>query len=142
LLSLVGQLEQYTGGGFGVDECNSSTFGAYPRRFVNEAVACGPAGHKRGIQIGHAIADVMNAGTSLGKEFPNRTFGLERGQQLDLRIAERESQNPSPIYLFGWMRFQAEDIAVERQRGSEIGNGNSNMSNAGAVRHRSPPSLG
>jgi hypothetical protein len=106
---------------------------------VDETIAGIPAGLNGSVQIGDAIADMMNAGTALRQKLAHRTVRLDRSQQLDFRFTERERQNGGAVSHFRWMRFDPEHIPVEGQCGVQVFNGYTDVSNAGAVDHRFLP---
>jgi thioredoxin 1 len=112
----------------------TSCSGARP--LVNQAVTGRSAGLHRGIEIGDPVADVMNPRSALGEEFPNRAVSLDRSQQLHLGFAEWERQDPGSINGLRRMRLDPEHVTIKGYCRVEIGHGNADMRNAGAVKHR------
>ena len=60
-------------------------------------------------------------------------------EQLYLGFAERQRHDAGAIGDFGRMRLQAEHVTIERERRVEIGHGDSDMGDPGAVSHAIPP---
>jgi hypothetical protein len=109
------------------------------RNLVHKTVSRVPAGLNGRVQIGDAIADVVNAGATLRQKFAHRTVRLDRSQQLDLRLAEWECQNGGTVGYFRWMRLNPEHIPVKGECRFQVFNGYTDVSNAGTVDHRFLP---
>lgn len=116
-------------------EGDSPTAGADARCFVDQLVAGLLAGSQGGVQIADPIADMVDSRPATGQEPGDWTFRFSRGKELDLRIAERERNDGSSVSRFGGMRLEGQHVAVERECRVEIGHGNPNMRNPGAIRH-------
>ncbi len=100
---------------------------------VYQAVSGGPAGLQCRVEIGNPIADVVNAGASPGQEFSNGAVRLERGEQLHLRVTHWKRQDDGAIDTFRRMGHQPEDVPVKGKRGFQVGDGDSDMGNAGEI---------
>lgn len=85
-------------------------------RVVHEAVAGGAAARHGGIEIGDAVAQMMDARAAPGQEPGDRTVGVARLQQLDVHVAERETHDFGPIGGFRRPGFEPQDVAIEGQR--------------------------
>ena len=64
LVILLGELEQDAGRRLRMDEGDPASAGSGARHLVDQAIAGGPAGGERGVQVRHPIADVVDAGTA------------------------------------------------------------------------------
>ena len=93
-----------------------------------------------GVEIGDAVADVVDAGTTALEKLRDRTVRGERSEQLDLRLPERQRHDGRAVGLLGGMRGEAEHIPIERERRVDVGHGDSDMRNAGAISQAIPPS--
>jgi hypothetical protein len=102
---------------------------------VYQTIAGSPAGLECGIEVGYLITDVVNTRAALGQELSNWTVGVERDEQLHFRVSEWKRQDGGPINAFGGMRRDAQDVPVEGERRFQVGDGNSDMSNAGEIGH-------
>lgn len=120
-------------------ERNAAATGAEPGSLIDEPIAGGSAGGKGGVEIGHGIANVVNAGTAAREKLRNGAVLLQGSEELDRRFAERQRDNAGAIGDFGRMRLQAEHVTIERERRVEIGHGDSDMGYPGAVRHAITP---
>jgi hypothetical protein len=87
-----------------------------------------------------AIRDVVDPGSATVEESGDGAVGPEGGEQLDLRLPERQRGDRRPVGLFRGVGNHAEDVAVEGQRGFEVRYGHANMRNPGAISHAIPPS--
>lgn len=105
------------------------------RDLVDQPVSCGTARFECRIQVGHSITDVVNSRSPLGQELSDRGVGMRWGEQLDLRLSEWEGEDSGPIDHLGGMGLQAENVPVECHRRVEIGYGNADMGDMGAINH-------
>jgi hypothetical protein len=120
-------------------ECNAASTGAEPGSLIDQPIAGGPAGGKCGVEIGHAIANVVNPGTAAHEKLRDGAVLLQGSEELYRGFAERQCDNPGAIGDFGRIRLQAEHVTIERERRVEIGHGDSDMGYPGAVRHAITP---
>lgn len=116
-------------------EGNATSAGPDAGRFVHEAIAGAAAGGQRSLEVGHAVADVMDAGSAARQELCDRAVGRIGVQQLHLGLAERQGYDRRTVGVLGGMRREAEDIAVEGERRLEIIDGDTDMGYTGAVGH-------
>jgi len=116
-------------------EGNPAACRPHARHLVYQAIPCGPAGLECRVQIGHPIADVVNAGAALGQELPYRTIWASRHEQLHLGFAKGKGQNSRPIDFFRRMGDQSQDVPVEGERRFQIGDGYPDMGDVGAISH-------
>ena len=100
-------------------------------QLIPETTAC----LERPVEIRHAEADVMNAGTAARHELADRTVVAVRHHELDRHVAQRDRDDGRAIGSLGWARLNAEDVTVEGG-GGEIGNGDTNVRDGGS-RHGS-----
>ena len=108
--------------------------GRSPSRFlIHEAIPGGLACSQRRVQIRHSIADVVDARSPLGEEFPNGTVRGEWRQQLHLGFTEGQRYDGGAIGGLRRMGCDTENVSIETERGLQIGYGNAHMGNAGGV---------
>src|SRR5690349_13481332 len=65
---LLGQFEQDPGGRLGMHEGDAPAAGARARPLIDEAKPRRATARERGVEVGHAIAEMMNAGPAGGEE--------------------------------------------------------------------------
>lgn len=106
-----------------------------PRHLVYQAISGCPAGLECSVEVGHLIADVVNAGAPPGQEFSNWTVGVERGKQFHLRVAQGQCQDGGAINGFGRMRHDAQDVTVEGECRVQVGDSDSDVRDAGEIGH-------
>ena len=66
--SQLGELDQDTGRGAGMEERDTFPLGTEPGRFVDQPDSCGPASFERTVQVVDGEADVMDSRASFGDE--------------------------------------------------------------------------
>ena len=104
-----------------MDERDATTGGAAPRGGIDELVTGGATALQRGIEIGDAVADVMNPGTTPGEELGDRRIGVARLEQLDVDVPELQGDDRGAVRLFGRLGSDAQHVAVERQGVGDAG---------------------
>src|SRR5215831_7917416 len=77
------QLGQYPAHVRGVEEGDRRAHRAMPGALVEQAHPAGTDRLKRGVDVRHAVADVMNALAAPGEELPHRCVWAKRFEQLD-----------------------------------------------------------
>src|SRR5215471_1292696 len=82
---------------------------------VDQPIPGGAAALECAVEIGDAVADVMNPGTAPGEEFGDRRIGVARLEELDGDVAQRQGDDGGAVRLFGRSGSDAEDFAIERQ---------------------------
>ncbi len=96
-----------------MDERDAMPAGTAARRLVDQSVSRLPTGVQGPIEIGYAVADVVDAGPVLREEPVDRGVRDEGCQQLDVHVAEREGNNFRPVGGFRMGGFEAQDVPVE-----------------------------
>src|SRR5207247_11146896 len=135
-LHLLGQLEQNPSRRLGMQERDAAAIGAAAGLLVDQTVAGRPAALERPVEIGHAVADVMDARSASSEELRHGALGVARLEQLDLNVAQREADDRSAIGGFGLPWLQAEDVPVKTQGVGDARHGDADVRDAGAgVRH-------
>jgi thioredoxin 1 len=109
------------------------------RDVVDQAVTRRAAGLESRGEVGHPIADVMNARSAPGQKSRDRAFRFEGGEQLHLGFSERQGHDGGAVGYLGRMGLQAKDIAIEGEGLVEVGHGHADMGDPGAIRHAIPP---
>src|SRR6476660_3812895 len=83
---------------------------------------------------------MMDARAAPLEEPSDGAVGSDGGQELHFRLPERERHDGGTVGLLRRMWSEAEDVPVKGERGVEVGHGDADMSDAGAIRHAIPPS--
>src|SRR6059058_6281707 len=96
-LDLLSQLEQDSGGRLRMQEGDAPAPGPAARVLIDEPVAGGPATLERLVEIGHAVADVMDPRAAPGEELRHGARGVAGLEQLDLHVAQREAHDRRAI---------------------------------------------
>src|SRR2546421_3812793 len=86
-----------------------------PGGLIYELVAGGAAAGQCGIEIRHAVAYVMNAGSPFGKEFRHGTGRIIRLEQLDGNVTEVQADDLRAIGGFGSAGNKAQDVAIKTE---------------------------
>src|SRR2546430_14624259 len=86
-----------------------------PGGLIHELVAGGATAGQCGIEIRHAVAHVMNAGSPFGKEFRHGTRRIVRFEQLDGNIAEMQADDLRAIGGFGAAGNKTQDLAIKTE---------------------------
>jgi hypothetical protein len=119
-----------------VNKGDAPAAGSAARHLVDEAVARRPAPLERPVEIGHAIAEVVNPWAASGEELRHGALRVARFEQLDLNVAQREADDRCAVGRFPVSRREAEDVPVEGQDLGDAGYGDADMRDArGLVRH-------
>ena len=116
-------------------EGNATAPGAESRRLVDQFVARLAAASERLVKVGHAVADMMDAGPAPLQEARNGAIGGAWRQEFNGGVAQREAEDLGPVGLLRRMRFEAEDVTVERGGGIEVGDGNPDVCNTRRSTH-------
>jgi hypothetical protein len=106
---------------------------------VYQTVSRCPASLECRVEIGNPVADVVNPGASLRQELSNGSVGVERREQLHFRVSHRQREDGGAIDCFRRMRHQAKDVRVKGDCRFQVGDGNSDMRDAGEIGHWSLP---
>ena len=110
---------------------NAAAAGAAARRFIDEAVAGGAGAGQRGIQIGDAVADVVDPRAALGQEPGDRAVRIARLEQLDVDVAEREAHDRRAVGRLRVARVETQHVAIEWQG---VGNARDRDADVGEAR--------
>ncbi len=112
---------------------NPPSTGALSWGFVDQAVTGVASGGHRGVEVRHAIAEVMDAGASTGQEFRYGARRIARGEQLDLALSSGEHRDRGAIGRFKRPWSEAQHIPVEHQRLVEVLHGDADMGEASSI---------
>src|SRR5206468_9194786 len=110
---LLSQLQQNAVGGLGMQKSDASSAGPAPGRRIDQLIAGCPATRQGGVQIGHAVADVVDAGPAFRKKLRHGTLRIARLEQLDVDVAEMQTDDRGAVSGFGSSRSKAQDVAIE-----------------------------
>ena len=100
-----------------MDESDSTAARSHPGHFIDQPVSPGAALGQRLVEIGDAVADMMDPRSAPLEKFGDGAFGRARFQQLDLGGAQGKRDDVRAIGSFRRMRRDAEHVAIEWQRG-------------------------
>ena len=115
-----------------MDERDTPAAGAPSRYLVHQTIPFRSAAFERAVEIRHTVADVMDPGPAGGEEFrdrPGRISGLE---ELDLDVAERQTDDARAVRRLRSSGLEAEDVSIEGQGGVDRRNGDADVRDAGA----------
>ncbi len=129
---LLGQLDQDAGRRLRMHERDAPAAGAASRHLVDETIPRRPAALKRPVQIRHAVADVMDARPTLGEKFRHGATRIARLEELDLDVAQRQSDDRCTVGRFGVSRLEAKDVPIKAEGGVDGRHGDADMGDAGA----------
>ncbi len=129
-VSSFSQFEQNAGGRLWVQEGDATAACADARRSVHELIPGGAAPLEGAIEIGHAIADVVNAGAAPGQEFGDRALRIARFEQLDGDVAEGNTDDRGAVGGFGMPGLEAQHVAVEGERVGDARDGDADVGEA------------
>src|SRR5436309_13918509 len=99
-----------------MQERDAPAAGPAPRRLIDQLVAGSAAAFESGIEIGDAVADVMDARAAFRKELcdgAGRIGGLE---ELDVHLLDPQGDNLGTVRRFGLPGSKTEDVGVEGPR--------------------------
>ena len=115
-----------------MQEGDSLAFGAESRRLVDQPQSGCSATRKRPVEVVHGEAHVMDAGATLGYEFPDgRVFRLGF-EQFHQRFSGSDTRDSGAISVVERNFGHPEDITVEREQRIEGLHGNPDMGDARA----------
>jgi hypothetical protein len=80
-----------------VKEGNASSTGAATGYLIDQAVSGGARAVEGGIEVGHTVADVVDARSALRQEPGDRTVGVDGLEQLDVHVAERQAYDGGAV---------------------------------------------
>lgn len=101
-----------------MDERNQVPTGADSRHVIDQARSGGLDARQRRVNVVDAVADVVDAGSSPGEEFPDGSLGTGRLEKLDTRRPDRKHADIDALIFDGLAAgdFESEGIAIERER--------------------------
>src|SRR6267378_7258599 len=96
-----------------MQESDAPPAGPAPGLLIDQLIAGRPAPRQGGLQIGHAVADVVDAGPAFRKELRHGTLGIARLEQLDVDVAEMQADDRGAIGGFGPSRSESQDVSIK-----------------------------
>jgi thioredoxin 1 len=111
-----------------MNEGDAPSAGPAPGRFIDQPVSQPLACSQRGIEVGHAVTDVMNARAATAEKAGDRPVRAYWFEQLDFGAAEGQGDNAGAIGFLHQVRNDAEHVAVEGQGMVDAFNRNADMS--------------
>src|SRR2546425_310253 len=119
-----------------MQERDAAATGPAARQLVDQTVARRPAALQCPIEVGHPVADVMEAGAASGEELRHGALRVAGLKEFDLNVAQREADDGGAIGGLGLPRLEAEDVPVKGQGVGDARHGDADMRDAGAgIRH-------
>lgn len=91
------------------------------RDLIDQLVPGLPTGGEGGVEVRDAVTDVMDPRSATGKESSDGRIGDHRFEQLDLGATEIEVDDSGTIDEFRPAGLDSQDIAVECERGLNVG---------------------
>jgi len=110
-----------------MQERDAPAAGPAPRRLIDQLVARNAAAFESGIEIGDAVADVMDARAAFRKELCHGAGRIGRLEQLDVHLPDPHGDNLGTVRRFGRPGSKTEDVAVEGQRFADARHGDADM---------------
>src|SRR5258708_899252 len=132
LEQFLAQLDQRAGRRFRMHEGAPPAWGPAPGLLVDQPVARRAAALQGAIEIGHAVANMMDAGAAAGEEFRHGAPGLARLEQLDVHVAEGQADDGRPVGGFRRAGSELQHVAVEGERFGDARHGDSDVRDTGA----------
>ena len=108
-------------------------------RVVDEAIAGGPAGGERRVEVGHSVAHMMDSRPPTSEKSRDGAVRIPGRQQLDLGLTEGQSDDGGAIRHLGRVRLETEHVTIEGERRLDVRHGDPDMSDPGGSRHAVPP---
>lgn len=109
---------------------DAAAAGSAPGRLIDQAVSRSLTALQGGIEIGNAVANVMNAGTALRQKLGDRTRRIAGLEQLDVHGTEPQADDLGAVrgFRIPGGGSKPEDVAVKRKRVGDAGDGDADMS--------------
>jgi len=118
-----------------MDEGDAMTAGTDPRDLIHQLIAGRATRRECPIEIGHPIADVVNAGPPAGQEPGDRTLGRLGLQELHLRGTEGKGHDPGAVGPFWLAGREAQDVAIKGKRAFDTLNGDADVGDDRTLGH-------
>jgi hypothetical protein len=129
------QLDQHAPGVLGVDEVDPAAGGAALRRVVEQPHAPLAQGGADGLDVRHPVGHLLDARPAAVEELRDGRLRGERRQQLHARAGRPDGHHRLAHALLGVLlgvhELHAERVAVERDRGVEVGDGDPDVVDGG-----------
>jgi thioredoxin 1 len=97
------------------------------RRFVDESNSGRAAAVEGGIEVVDGETDVVDARAARGHEFADWRGGILRFEELNQRIARRQTLDPGPVGVVESNVLQLQDIPIEREDRIEVAHGDADV---------------
>jgi hypothetical protein len=114
-----------------MEKSHTPTVSALSRLFVHQPVTEVPATGQRLVEIGDAIADVVDTGPTTGEKPGDRRVGFDGLEELDVCAPEREAHDRSSVGGLSGPGLEAKDVAIEHSSLGHAGDGHSDVGQAG-----------
>src|SRR2546426_7398481 len=114
-----------------MQKSDSPSAGPAPGRLIHELVAGRATARQCGVEIRHAVADVMDAWSAFCKEFRHGTGRVVGFEQLDVDVTEVQADDLGAIDDFGprspGTGGEAQDVAIKAQCLGDARHGDADM---------------
>lgn len=118
-----------------MQERDATSMGPDSGRLVDQAVPGGAAPEQGGIEVGHFVADVMDARSALRQEFGDRAVGCRGLEEFYFGSAKGQGNNRGTVRRFGGAGLESENVAVEGKGVSQVVDGDADVGDAWLVGH-------
>jgi hypothetical protein len=115
-----------------VEKRNAFPLGADSGRLVDQADAGGTAARERGVDVVDSEANVMDSWPPRVQKLGDRSARFPRFEELDERLAGRESDDGRAVGVIEWNDGESEYVAVKRNGVGERADGDADMGNTGS----------
>jgi len=112
-----------------VDEGDERVFGAWAGPFVDQFRAACLELRERGVNVVDSQRNVVQPGTALLRVLRDRRIGRGGFEQFELGLANRQKMRADALrrHIFGRLDLEAQRIAIERERRTEIFDGDADV---------------
>ena len=113
-----------------MQEGDAAASGATAWDVVHEAIPGGAAPFQRAVEIGYAVADVMDTGAAAREKLRNRTAGLAWLEQLDVHVAEPQTHDGGAVGGFRGTGLETQYVTIEGQGVGDARDGDTDVGEA------------
>jgi hypothetical protein len=115
-----------------VQERDAGAADADPRRLVDQAQARLLQRRQRGVDVGHLVGDVVDAGALLGQELADGRVRAEGREELDVVLADVEEHRLDALlgHVLAVDELHVVRLLVEGDRGVEVLDGDAHVVDA------------
>lgn len=115
-----------------MDKRDAPAAGAPPWYLVHQTKPFRSAAFEGAVEIRHTVAHVVDPGPARGEEFRDRSGRVARLEELDLDVAQGQTDDRRAVRRLGTSGLEAQDVSIKRQGGVDRGDGDADMRDPGA----------